>query len=74
MLQSTAIKFNDDYVVFWKVEDVPSIPGTYSLTIVSRQFVKDKWQDSKNEIFLDTDKLQMICSLFDGVRNDLNKL
>ena len=36
MLQSMAIRYSDDYIVFWKVEKVDAVPNQYQLQIVSR--------------------------------------
>ena len=73
MLQSTAIKFNDDYIVFWKVEKVDSVEDQYELQIVSRLFEKDVWRESRKEMFLSKQQLDMIFSFFNGVHNELNK-
>ena len=73
MIRSLAMKFHDDYIVFWKVEPVELVEDQYHLQITSRMRENDKWQESTKNMFLSKEQLDMIFSFFNGVHNDLNK-
>ena len=73
MIQSLALKFHDDYIVFWKVEPVELVEDQYHLQITSRMNEDVKWQESTKNMFLSKEQLDMIFSFFNGVHNDLNK-
>ena len=73
MIHSTAIKYSDDYIVFWKVETVEAVPDQYELKIVSRMLDNGKWEDTEKKMYLSKEQLDLIFSFFNGVHNDLNK-
>lgn len=73
MIHSTAIKYSDDYIVFWKVETVDAVPDQYELKIVSRMLDNGKWEDTEKKMYLSKEQLDLIFSFFNGVHNDLNK-
>jgi hypothetical protein len=73
MIQSLAIKYSDDYIVFWKVESVEAVEDQYQLQIVSRSLEKGNWQETKKEFFMTKEQLNMLYSFFNGVHNELNK-
>ena len=73
MLQSMAIRYSDDYIVFWKVEKVDAVPNQYQLQIVSRMLDNGTWEETKKEMYLSKEQLDMIFSFFNGVHNELNK-
>lgn len=73
MLQSLAVRYSDDYIVFWKVEPVPAVEDQYHLQVVSRMLEKGQWGETKKEFFMTKDQLMQVCSFFNGVHNDLNK-
>lgn len=73
MLNSLALRYSDDYVVFWKVEPVPAVEDQFHLQVVSRMLDNGKWTETKKEFFMSKDQLSQVCSFFNGVQNDLNK-
>lgn len=73
MIHSTAIRYSDDYIVFWKVETVEAVPDQYELKIVSRMLDNGKWEETEKKMYLSKAQLDMIFSFFNGVHNDLNK-
>ena len=73
MIHSTAIKYSDDYIVFWKVETVEAVPDQYELKIVSRMLDNGSWEETEKKMYLSKEQLDMIFSFFNGVHNDLNK-
>ena len=73
MLQSLAVRYSEDYIVFWKIEDVPAVEDQYHLQVVSRALDDGKWTETKKEFFMSKEQLSMVCSFFNGVQNDLNK-
>lgn len=72
-MKSLPIKFNDDYVVIFAHDDVPSLHGKSCLQIVSRTFERGEWVESKKELFLEQDQLMMVCNFFEGIKNECNK-
>jgi hypothetical protein len=73
MIQSLAIKYSDDYIVFWKVESVEAVEDQYQLQIVSRMLDNGKWVETKKEFFMTKEQLNMVYSFFNGVHNELDK-
>lgn len=73
MIQSLAIKYSDDYIVFWKVESVEAVEDQYQLQIVSRMLDNGKWVETKKEFFMTKEQLNMVYSFFNGVYNELDK-
>ena len=73
MIRSLAMKYSDDYIVFWKVEPVEAVEDQYHLQIVSRMLDDGKWTETKKDFFMSKEQLTMVYSFFNGVQNDLNK-
>jgi hypothetical protein len=73
MIQSLAIKYSDDYIVFWKLESVEAVEDQYQLQIVSRMLDNGKWVETKKEFFMTKEQLNMVYSFFNGVHNELDK-
>jgi len=72
-MTSLPIRFNDEYIVIFAHDDVPSIPETSCLQIVSRTFEDGGWVENKKELFLEQSQLMMICNFFEGIKNERNK-